>query len=241
MTKRYTDREVSLILQRALEPEAGSAEAGPDDPGLSLEQLKEVAAEVGIDPQRIDLAASSLIQPSPASVNPYVGIPTTVQYQTTVLGSDITEVPIHEVASVIRTSLGRQGILSQTAGSFEWKARDASGGRYVAITPSPDGMRLSVLGNYRDGLFTSLGGVGGAIFVGAAAILSGVGFGSAGILIGAAALALVPPRFAYRWWRRREDATMAALHARLVSLLNAPAEDTETEELKSIPPPTTPA
>jgi hypothetical protein len=241
MTKRYTDREVSLILQRALEPEAGSAEAGSDDPGLSLEQLKEVAAEVGIDPQRIDLAASSLIQPSPASVNPFAGIPTTVQYQTTVPGKDITGIPTHEVTSVIRSSLGRQGILNSPPGSFEWRARDAFGGRYVSISPTPDGMRLSVLGNYRDGLFTSMMGVGGVIFVGAAAILSGVGFGSAGILIGAAAVALIPPRFAYRWWRRREDATMAALHARLVSLLNAGAEETETEGMKSIPPPTTPA
>jgi len=233
MTKKYSDREVSLILQRALEPQAGMAELESHEEGLSLEQLKEIAAEVGINPERIELAASSLVEPSPASVNPYAGISTTVQYLATVPGRDITDIPIHDVTSVIRTSLGRQGILSHTAGSFEWKARDASGGRYVSITPSTDGMRLSVLGNYRDGLFMALGGLGGAIFVGAAAAISSVGFAPAGILLGAAAFAVIPPRFLYRWWRKREDASMATLHTRLVSLLNAPAEEPSPPALPS--------
>ena len=59
MTKRYTDREVSLILQRALEPTAAAPSTDASGSGLTLEQIKEIAAEVGIDPQRIELAAAS--------------------------------------------------------------------------------------------------------------------------------------------------------------------------------------
>lgn len=93
---------LSLILQRALEPQAGSAELDPNELGLSLDKLKEIAAEVGINPQRIDLAASSLMEPSPASVNPYAGIPPTVQYQAMVAGKDLADIPTHEVSAVIR-------------------------------------------------------------------------------------------------------------------------------------------
>jgi len=222
MTRRYTDREVSLIFQRALEPDAALPGFPSEDPGLSLDQIKAIAVEVGIDPGRIDHAASGLLEPSPAPSNPYAGIPTTVQFQTTVEGLELASVPRHEALAVIRGTLGRQGILSVEPDSFEWKARDPMGGRYVSFLPSPRGVRISVLGNYRDGFFTTLLSVGGAFFVAAAAILSGAGLGPAGILLGAAAVALIPPRFAYRWWRKREDATMAALHGRLLALLKEP-------------------
>ena len=229
MTRRYDDREVSLIFQRALEPNDGSPSPDSDGPGLSLDQIKSIAVEVGIDPHRIDLAASGLLGPAPASVNAYAGIPTTVQYQTAVEGMEMADIPRHEVLSVIRSTLGRQGIVTGEPNSLEWRARDPLGGRYVSLLPSALGVRISILGNYRDGLMAFLAGVGSACFVGAAAILSGVGFGPAGILLGAAAVALAPPRFAYRWWRKREDATMAALYGRLVELLEEPAR-------KRIPP-----
>ena len=135
---------------------------------------------MGINPQRIGLAASSLMEPSPASVNPYAGIPPTVQYQAMVASKDLADIPTHEVSAVIRSTLGRQGILNDQSASFEWRARDTFGGRYVSLTPSPEGTRLSVLGNSRDGLFTFLAGVGMAFFTGTAPVLAGAGFAPGG-------------------------------------------------------------
>jgi hypothetical protein len=227
MTRRYTDREVSLILRRALEPTADVTSPDVSGSGLSLELIKEIAAEVGIDPHRIDLAAASLLEPTPAS-NPYAGIPTTVQFQTTLTELNIEDVSQHDVLALIRNALGRQGIVGSESGSLEWRARDGFGGRYVSLTPSPEGVRLRVLGNYRDGLFGFVAVLGTMGFAGASAILAGADLGPAITLLSGAAVGLIPPRFAYRWWRKREDATMATLHGKLVALLKASASSGQT-------------
>ncbi len=234
MARRYTDREVRLIIQRALESPAEGTSVDSDSPGLSLEQVKGIAAEVGIDPQRIELAAASLLEPAPASPNPYAGIPTTVQFQTILPTGEVSEVARHDMVALIRSVLGRQGIVSTQSGSLEWKARDTFGGRYVSLTPGRQGTRLRVLGNYRDGLTVIAAVVGMACFAGVSLLLDGAGLGSAIALFGSAVVSLIPPRFAYRWWRKKEDARMADLHARLVALLNTSAS-ADTAEQRELP------
>ena len=219
MTRRYNEEEVRLILKRALDPALDESKSRAIPDGLTLRELKEIGAEVGIDPGRIQLAASQMESPVEVPPNPFMGIPTTVRFESTIEGGSLSAETESDVVSLIRGVLGRQGVVERREGSFEWKARDAMGGRYVSITRVDGGIRLSVLGNYRDGVLSILGGVGGPVFVGAAAILSSLALGPAGILLGGAALAALPPRFAYRAWRRREDATLASLHARLLDLL----------------------
>lgn len=217
MTRRYSDDEVKLILRRALESDVTLPATHGE--GLSLEQIREVAADVGIDPGRVDLAAASVAAPVPAPPNPYAGIPTSVQFETTLPGLTLDDVPWHDVLAVIRSVLGRQGVTESAAGSLEWRARDASGGRYVSIAPTAGGVRLRVLGNYRDGLTMVGAAVGMAGLTIGTAVLSSLGLDSVAGLLVAGALAAVPPRFVYRWWRTREDTGMALLYERLVTLL----------------------
>ncbi len=222
MSKRYSDREVSLILQKALDPAA--MESVPGDSGLTLEEIKDVATEVGIDPVRIELAAANLTGPSLGPVNPYAGIPTVVQFETLLPGVVVDRVPRHDFLDIIRASLGRQGIVEESAGSLGWKARDASGGRYVTLAPTADGARLRVLGNYRDGLLMLVGVVGVIVFGIMSVVLEAAGVGP-GLSIGLSALAaLIPPPFAYRFWRRGEDARMASLHGKLLARLRDDGE-----------------
>jgi hypothetical protein len=229
MTRRYTDKEVALIIRKALDGDGSGRGLVADDSDLTLEQIKEIAAEVGISPQRIERAAAVLAEPELAPVHPYAGIPTTVTYQATVPGKALAETPVEEVLAITRRLLGRQGIVHRDGDTVEWMARDPTGGRYVTLTSSAEGIRLSVLGNYRDGLLSALGAAGGATFVGAAAIISSLGFGPAGILLGAAAAAIIPPRFLYRWWRKREDATMATLTGRLLDILSRTHPDPSSD------------
>jgi hypothetical protein len=219
VTRRYNEEEVRLILKQALDPALDESKPQAIQDGLTLQELQEIGAEVGIDPGRIQLAAARMESPVQAPANPYLGMPTTVRFESTIEGASLSTETESDVVSLIRTVLGRQGVVDRWERSFEWKARDPMGGRYVSITRVDVGLRLSVLGNYRDGVFSILGGVGGPVFVGAAAILSTLALGPAGILLGGAAVAALPPRFAYRAWRKREDATLASLHARLLDLL----------------------
>jgi hypothetical protein len=225
MTRRYTDREVALIIRRALEPETEGRSLTGTDADLTLEEIKEIAAEVGIGAHRIEQAAALLARPEPAPVNPYAGIPTAVTYQSTVPSRRLHEVPVEEVVATIRSTLGRQGILVREAGQVEWKARDVTGGRYVSITSHPEGIHLSVLGNFRDALLSIVAGAAIPTFVGVAVLLSGLGLDSAGTLLGAAAMAVIPPRFLYRWWRKKEDATIAALNGKLMEILRRPTTE----------------
>lgn len=223
MAKRYSEEEVRLILKKAMDPALEGNPFHPGDRGLTLAELQDIAAEVGIDPKRIQLAASEVGPAMQAPPNPFVGVPTTIQFESTLQGVTLTEGLEHEVVALIRSVLGRQGLISRDGDAFEWKARDAMGGRYVSITPTHEGVRLRILGNYRDGVMSILGGVGGVTFVGTSAILSSLALGPAGILLGAAAVAVLPPRFAYRAWRKREDAVMAELHRKIFELLSRPS------------------
>lgn len=212
---------MSLILRRALDLPAEIDDPEARDGGWSLEQIKEIAAEVGIDSSRIELAASSLPALSQSPPNPYAGIPTTIQLETLLRGLQIVDVPKHDYLGLIRRTMGRHGIVEERSGSIDWKARDALGGRYVSLESTSDGTRLRLLGNFRDGLFVFLATVGMASFVGLSLLLDGLGVGSGLTVIGAALPSLIPPRIAYRWWRKREDATMASLHRNLIQLLTA--------------------
>jgi len=60
-SRRYTDDEVHAIFERAAarQEEATHAEEA-SRAGLSLEELKEIGAEAGIDPAHIALAANEL-------------------------------------------------------------------------------------------------------------------------------------------------------------------------------------
>jgi hypothetical protein len=79
-----------------------------------------------------------------------------------------------------------------------------------------------MLGNFRDALIVFLGTLGTASFAGLSVFLDGAGLNTGITLLGAGLLSLIPPRIAYRWWRTREDATMADLHRRLLGLVTSP-------------------
>ena len=233
MDRKYSDREVGVILQRALEPAEG---------GQALEAVKnaKLLLRSGMF-ARVEMAAASLLEPEAAPVNPYAGIPTTVQLQTSLPHPGLQPDQLPEVLTLIRSVQHRQGVTGSEFGSLEWRAKDALGARYVSVMPTPEGVRVRVLGNFRDGLFT-IAGVAGTLGLAAAAVITenlGLGGWSVPILAAAAAL---PPRFVYRWLRRKEDARLREVFDRLVAFLGAsgrtPVEPPEDDA--SVTPPDAP-
>ena len=57
-SRRFTDREVAMVLRKASEIEEREGSAGSG--GLSLEDLQEIAREVGIAPEAIAKAVDGL-------------------------------------------------------------------------------------------------------------------------------------------------------------------------------------
>lgn len=213
--RRYTDKEVSLILQRAVESVDRTAPEHVGADGLSLEQIREVAREVGIDPDRVDSAALTLdLQPSNMTRG-FLGAPATVQYER-VLPFEVPREAYPEVVATIRRVLHRQGIVTEELGALEWRARDAAGSRYVSVQPGDGRTVVRVMGNYRDGAIAyyvvggALGGLAGvATFAGLAELID------AGAILLAMGMATLPPWITWRRKFRRETESLRELVARI--------------------------
>ncbi|MCG8468853.1 MAG: hypothetical protein MJB57_11730 [Gemmatimonadetes bacterium] len=82
--RRYTDDEVAAILERAATDDRapGSAALAPaEDAGLTLAELQDIGAEVGIAPERIAAAARSVTAAPaiPARTASFLGAPRSVE------------------------------------------------------------------------------------------------------------------------------------------------------------------
>lgn len=215
--KRFDDEQVSLILRRAMESDAGRSDAG-----LTLRQLKEIAAEVGIDPAQVEAAALA-VQAERAGGEGR-GLRVSARYDVQVDG----ELPPEghaEVIRLIRGAMRRQGIVTEeVGGGIGWRARDAFGGRYVTIHSGEGHTRIEALGNFRDGAMVSAGAGGTAGLALTAVALKAVGgvaaLGVAGPLALVAGAAL-PAWALYRRWFAREDASLRRAVADIAARVEA--------------------
>ncbi len=222
--RRYSDEEIALILRKATET-ASSRLSGREHDGLTLEQLKGIAQEVGIDPTAVESAARALTVHGPSRRRGgLIGAPVTPSCET-VVPVDFPPEKLGEAVSIIRRVMGRQGIVEDELGAMEWRARDVVGGRYVSIRPTEGGTRLRAFGNFRDGalaLFVAGGFAGSALLAallktaGAAAVL---GLGTAPVAIGAA---LLSARFVWKRLGEREARALEQVVAELEALGSRP-------------------
>lgn len=202
--QRFDDEEVSLILRRAMEGDAGRS-----DGGLTLRQLKEIAAEVGIDPARVESAAMAVRAERAGGEGR--GLRVSTRYDVQVDG-ELTPRGRAEAIRLIRDAMRRHGIVTEeVGGGIGWRARDAFGGRYVTIHSEEGRTRIEALGNFRDGAMVSAGAGGTAGLALTAVALKAVGgvaaLGVAGPLALVAGAAL-PAWVVYRRWFAREDAAL---------------------------------
>jgi len=135
--RRFSDREIREILKRAVEKAPSRALQKRGDEGLSLAELKAIAGEVGIDPDRVENAARSVALTGTNRSSPVLGGPTVLSFERRVEGEiDPEETP--EILALIRRIMGSQGEVSEVHGSLEWAVKGDSGERYVTLS-SRDG------------------------------------------------------------------------------------------------------
>ena len=87
--------------------------------GLSLEELRQVASEVGIDPRFVDLAASHVDAPVERQGSVAAGGPTRWHFRSSVPG-EIDKGDLDRILQVIRTTLHEKGEVSEVWGRIEW-------------------------------------------------------------------------------------------------------------------------
>lgn len=202
--RRYTEKELSLILQRATERQALTPRAGSD--GLSLSEIQEIAAEVGLSPEEVAVAAAQVRAEG-------AGRMTGAAYELT-LPAELGEREVGALFDAARERTQSRGTVRREPSGSTWSSTDGLGITRVSVTSRGGRSTLTVSEN-RTG--SALGAVGGGVLAGVVlapiaglllAPLVGYGFLAlvlgvvAGILGGMATGWLLLRRMAGRWRAR---------------------------------------
>ena len=214
--RRFGDEEIGRILRAAVELQERSDAAGSDAAGsgsargLTLDELRQVAAEAGIDPRYVDMAASRMSVADERQPSRIFGGAVRWHFEASVEG-EIPERDRDRLLQAIRAITGEKGEVAEVWGRLEWSHNEGVGPTTVGIT-SRDGrtnVDVSASKSEEATVITLLGTAFGGIALGAG--LGGLlGLSGAAVLpaIGAmAGLSYLGTRtfwhYRARWWDRR--------------------------------------
>lgn len=140
-SRRFTDREVALILKRATDLE--ETELSPVGGGLSLEDLRSIAREVGISPRAIDRAVASLTRGGGMSRS-WAGAPR-VRKAVRAVPAELTGEDTAHLMSVVDDRVDSTGAITEALGSVRWTGRDRFKSTRVSITPKEGETTIEVV------------------------------------------------------------------------------------------------
>jgi hypothetical protein len=131
-SRRFTDREVALVLRKASEIEEtdGAAAAG----GLSLGELTDIAKEVGISADAIRQAVSGLDRRR--SVGPALAGAPLVRKAVHAVPGELNKEAIALLIQMIDDRTDSAGTISEALGSVRWTSSDRFRSTRVSITPA---------------------------------------------------------------------------------------------------------
>lgn len=221
-TRRYGDEEVREIFSLATTGSDRDRAVPAESGGLSIDELRQIAREAGIDPGRVAAAAATLdARGRAAPVRRALGLPVGLS-RVVDLPREPTEREWEQLVTVFRTTFGTTGEMSTTGGLREWK----NGNLHICVEPTEHGHQLRLATLKDDAIALNvLGVVTGAmaVLMGAVVTLAGKPdkamvvasmFGGMALLAFGANVIRVP-----RWARERER-QLEDLANRAVKLLS---------------------
>jgi uncharacterized membrane protein len=140
----FKEKEVSEVLKRAVRLQEREGAGDAAGTGLTLAELKQIAAEVGIDPQYVQAALTQLEgDDEEEKTFSLMGGPFKIEMERTVTG-EITASEWEHVVQEIRHTLGEVGKPGQLGSAYEWINNNQQQGYASAITLSPKGGRTHI-------------------------------------------------------------------------------------------------
>jgi hypothetical protein len=130
-SRRFTDKEVAIVLRKASELEDREGEGGGS--GLSLEELEDIAAEVGISREAMSRAVAHLDARS-KRLRPLSGGPLTHRAIQAVPG-ELDEDARARLIEYVNSTSDMIGATSDALGSTQWTSVDRFRSTQVSITP----------------------------------------------------------------------------------------------------------
>lgn len=156
--RRFTDKEVALILRRASELEDSRGEGSAPGRGLSLTDLQEIAAEAGINPDLIGRAVAELEDRRSLDPVSLLG-PTTVSREVRAVPNTVSEDTLAELIRLIDQEVEDQGTLQEVLGAVRWTGKSRFLSTQVSLEPSDDETLVRVEERYADALRGMLHGI----------------------------------------------------------------------------------
>jgi len=196
---RFSDQELGLILKRAAELQEGVS--GPTASRFSLAEIKEIAAEAGIDPVHVAAAAAVVRGGAASRESWFLGAPWRFRFDQSISG-EVADDVIGELIDIARRELGMQGRVTEALGAVEWYGRDSFGSVHVSVTRRGGRTSIAVLAARSDAAAVAgISGVLGSAFGGlglAAALVS-----TAGLIVPVAAIAGLAGASGASWFSMR--------------------------------------
>lgn len=114
--RTYSDQEVALILQRAMEMQQEPARRSD---GLSLAQLRDIASQIGVEPDLVTAAAGELPVMGQGTSGGLLGGPLQQEFRL-VHPVALTRDQLQTLVMAIRSAMRHQGRTRDVLGALEW-------------------------------------------------------------------------------------------------------------------------
>ncbi|HMB90534.1 MAG TPA: hypothetical protein VKP65_06785 [Rhodothermales bacterium] len=234
--RRYSEREIGAILKRATEWQEERDETTASAPaGLTLEEIEEIAREVGVDADLVRRAATETVYTcTPEKGWHLLGAPIKVKHEA-VMSAPAREEDLDEMVVAIRAHLGQKGRFEKLNGVLTWTSPER--GDQVEISVVPKGKHTQVQGKQ---FFL---GIAMSIFflplfftliIGSAYLAEEVGMPALleiALLTGAMLAVFGLGRVGFKLWTRQQRQKMETLMQHLGGMLeDPPAPILTTEE-----------
>ena len=134
-SRRFTDREVAIVLRRAAEiEEADSSDAAGGERGLSLDDLRDIGRQVGISPAAIEKAVSH-IERRVATAPLLAGAPR-VRRSVHAVQGELNREALGRLIRVVDEKADSAGVVSEALGSVRWTSDERFSSTQVSLTPA---------------------------------------------------------------------------------------------------------
>lgn len=185
---RYTEEQLVEILKRAAQRQEGLV-TEPDG-RFSLEEIQQIASEVGIAPSHVATAAAE-VATAPPPKSGALGAPTVFRFERWIDG-EVSRGTIGDLLDLARRETGIQGTVTEALDTIEWRGKGQVDSTIVSITPRDGRTKITVvLTRSESAALTvtgaSIAGVAGAMAIGSSLVAAAAPWG--GLAVTAAVLA----------------------------------------------------
>jgi hypothetical protein len=180
--RRFTDKEVALILRRAADLEKRApASSGSKARGLTLRDLQEIASEAGIDPELVRRAVTEMESPRGLSSGSLLAGPGPAQRESRATRGELSRDALADLVRLVDEEVHGQGTVQEALGHVRWNSQGRFLSTQVSLEPGDGETLIRVEERFSGAVRGAIHGIPAAygLIFGLAGALEGLNLGFA--------------------------------------------------------------